>query len=133
MILCSGAFDGLHAGHVRYLEEARMLCEEGELLHCAVAPDAYIEKNKGRAPAWSQADRVATVCALRLVGHVWLQHLPTPAGLIRVLKPRLFVKGADWCGRMPAEVIEACADVGCDIRFVDAPGRHVSETITASA
>ena len=133
MILCSGAFDGLHAGHVRYLEEAKMLCQAGEPLHCAVAPDAYIQHSKGRAPGWSQADRAATVSALRVVDGVWPQHQPTPSGLILILKPRLFVKGEDWRDRVPSIVIDACADVGCEIRFVDTPGRHVSETITASA
>ena len=67
MVLTSGAFDGLHAGHVLYLQAAKALCDPDELLVCAVAPDPYITLTKHRAPYWSQHDRLRTVHALTMV------------------------------------------------------------------
>lgn len=129
MILCSGAFDGLHAGHVRYLEAAKALCEPDELLVCAVAPDAYIQTVKGRAPSWPQAQRLATVKCLMMVDGTIRQESLTVAPVIRTHLPRLLVKGPDWKDRLPDEVHRACADVGTTIAFVDTPGTHVRETI----
>lgn len=127
MVLCSGAFDGLHAGHVAYLDAARRLCRDNEDLCVAVAPDDYIRGEKGRAPYWEQADRAKALRALRIVSAVFVQTQCTPAALIRSDRPRLFVKGADWAGTLPQDVIDACRAVDCQIVYVHTPGRHVSE------
>ena len=128
MILCSGCFDGLHAGHVAYLEAGKALCEQDELLVVAVAPDAYIEASKGRQPFWSQTDRVRTVNALGCVDAAVAQDTPSVAPLIYDKLPRIFVKGPDWVGRLPEDVQRTCEKVGCAMAFVDTPGRHVRET-----
>lgn len=131
MILTSGAFDGLHAGHVAYLRAAARLSDDGqrdELLLVAVAPDAYIRQAKGREPFWTQRDRAATVEALHCVSGVLYQQDLSPADLIRTLRPRLFVKGADWhVMGLPIEVTVACAECGTVIVFTETSGRHVRE------
>ena len=126
MVLCSGCFDGLHAGHVRYLHEAHALSPQDALV-VAIAPDDYIRTTKQRAPFWGQAERAQTVLALGVVDRVIYQRASTPAGLIREYRPHAFVKGADWTHRLPEDVIEACRDVGCRIVFTDPPGTHTSE------
>ena len=128
MILTSGGFDGLHAGHVQYLTAAKALCEPDEVLCCAIAPDRYLA-TKGRPARWTQADRLRTVRALECVDAVVAHESPSIASLIRDYRPRLFVKGPDWQDRLPADVPRACEDVGTSIAYVDTPGRHVSETI----
>lgn len=128
MVLCSGAFDGLHGGHVAYLEAARALCEGDELLVCAIAPDKYIQISKGRTPHWTQTDRLRTVRALGCVDAAIAQRSDSVAPLIHDYRPRLFIKGPDWEGRLPEEIQRACADVGTSIGYVDTPGVHVSET-----
>ena len=127
MVFTSGAFDGLHAGHVLYLEAAKALCDRDELLVCAVAPDSYIEQTKGRSPYWHQHDRHRTVNALGCVDAAIPQQHQSVADLIRDYRPRLFVKGPDWEGRLPKDVQRACEDVGTDIGYVDTPGTHVSQ------
>ena len=129
MILTSGCFDGLHAGHVRYLEAAKALCSDDEVLVCAVAPDEYIRQAKHREPFWPQSDRVRAIEGLIAVDAAIEQTALTPAGLIRQHRPRLFVKGPDWDGRLPADVQVACKEVGTSIAYVDTPGLHVSEAI----
>ncbi len=128
MILTSGAFDGLHAGHVQYLEAAKALCEGDELLVCAIAPDEYIVQTKGRQPYWHQADRLRTVTALGCIDAAIPQVRQSVAELIDQHRPRLFIKGPDWEGRLPEDIQRACERVGTAIGYVDTPGRHVSET-----
>ena len=127
MILASGCFDGLHSGHVDYLSAAKALCRGDELLAVAVAPDVYIRTAKAREPYWSQDQRADTVRALQDVDAVIAHDTPSVALVIRELRPRLFVKGPDWEGRLPEDVQLACQDVGTSIAFLETPGTHVSE------
>lgn len=129
MILASGCFDGLHAGHVRYLQASAALNPQ-QALWVAIAPDSYIVMHKSRTAFWLQADRAATVYALGCVDHVVCHQDDTPAALIRQIKPRVFAKGSEWRGRIPEEVVAACQAVGCEIRYVDTPGRHTEEART---
>lgn len=127
MILTSGAFDGIHAGHVRCLHAASSLrCGEEEFC-VVVAPDAYIRAAKDREPFWSQADRMAAVQAIAGVDRVMGDVQQTPSEMIRRERPRLFVKGADWAGKLPTPLMDACRETGTMIVYVDTPGRHVSE------
>lgn len=129
MILCSGCFDGLHIGHVRYLQAALRYREnEGEPLVVAVATDRYIHRHKGRAPIWGQMERLSTVDAIRGVQTSVLHGTDGAADAIRELKPRLFVKGRDWEHRLPEDVLQACYDEGVQIVFVDsAIPQHTSD------
>ena len=127
MILCSGAFDGLHAGHVRYLQAAQALCPT-EALHVAIAPDDYIRSCKQREPLWTQTERAITVRVLRCVDEIILQQELTVAAVIRKYRPQRFVKGIDWRDKLTADVVQACLEVGTDIIYVNTPGTHVSQT-----
>lgn len=127
MVLCSGAFDGLHSGHAAYFAAAKALCRKDELLICAVAPDAYVA-SKGRALRWRQADRVETVLAIGAVDGALTQRALSAADLILEHRPRLFVKGTDWTDRIPEQVQAACRSVGTDISFVNTERVHVSQT-----
>lgn len=128
MVLVSGCFDGIHAGHVDYLNAAKALCHEDELLVCAVAPDAYITASKGRKPYWPQHARTQTVNALQVVDAAVSQVQASVASVIRHYRPRLFVKGPDWQDRLPEDVQLACHDTGTCLAFVNTPGTHVSDT-----
>jgi glycerol-3-phosphate cytidylyltransferase-like family protein len=128
VILACGAFDGLHAGHVRYLKAAACLKQPNEELRVAVAPAGYIEQAKGRSEYWHQGDRCETVAAVAGVDLAFVYVDPSSvAEVVRGLKPRVFVKGMEWAGNLPVDVIDACSDVGCQIVYVHTPGRHTSE------
>ena len=127
MILASGCFDGLHAGHVAYLEAASQLTGLDEPLAVAVAPDDYIRTAKGREPYWTQAQRAAVVERLRSVSQVLRPYEASAAATILQTGPRVFVKGADWAGRLPDDVVSACCAVDCLIVYVETPGKHTSE------
>lgn len=131
MVLCSGCFDGLHAGHVAYLEAARLYAQPGEELVVAVAPDDYIRRHKQREPRWSAIDRLLTVRSLRMVDRTMLHGLDGVGFLIRHLRPRVFVKAEDWKGRLTEAVREACQDSHTSVLFIpQRPTPHTSEAWT---
>lgn len=127
MILGSGCFDGLHAGHVRYLAAMKKLAQPDEHVAVAIAPDDYIDSVKKRKPHWTQTDRWRTV--LECGVHPIKQDEASVAETIRQQKPRLFVKGSEWAGKLPGDVLTACREVGTQIVYVEAPGTHTSEAI----
>lgn len=62
-----GVFDGLHEGHVFFLNEARKLCEE---LFVVVARDSVVEKLKGRIPHNSlqvRKDALSAISGIHIV------------------------------------------------------------------
>ena len=120
MVLASGVFDGLHAGHVSYLEAAKQLCEAMEPLVVAVASDGYVKQAKHRSPHWSHTERALVVEALSCVDVVVAHSEKGAAEAIRVLQPRLFVKGDDWRLKgLPDEDQIACHEVGASIVFIE--------------
>lgn len=123
MILCSGAFDGLHSGHVAYLEAARAI-DPDHTLAVAVAPDNYIRTVKHREPRWSQAQRARVVQALAVVDLVILQPELSVAGTVRKYRPAMLVKGLDWVQTLPADVAQACVDAGTTMTFTDTEHTH---------
>lgn len=123
--MCSGAFDGLHSGHVAYLEAAKALAPQLPLA-VAVAPDSYIRSAKQREPYWTQSDRMQTVAALKVVDTVYRQR-DSLAEIIESARPRYVVKGNDWRGQMPADVRKACSIVGATILYTDTERTHTRQ------
>ena len=90
----NGAFDLLHAGHVRYLEGAK---REGDRLVVAVNSDASIRGLKGpNRPVLPEDDRAELVAALRAVDYVVIFDEPTVTPLLELLKPDVHCKGTDY-------------------------------------
>jgi rfaE bifunctional protein nucleotidyltransferase chain/domain len=95
LVFTNGVFDILHAGHVRYLAEARKL---GDLLIVGLNSDEsarHLGKGPGR-PVNSSEDRAAVLSALRPVDAVISFDELTPEHLIELLKPEIHVKGGDY-------------------------------------
>jgi D-beta-D-heptose 7-phosphate kinase/D-beta-D-heptose 1-phosphate adenosyltransferase len=95
VVFTNGCFDILHAGHVRYLREARAL---GDMLIVGVNSDrsaAALEKGSGR-PLNGEAERAEVLAALRAVDYTTIFDEDTPYELIKLLQPDVLVKGGDW-------------------------------------
>jgi cytidyltransferase-like protein len=111
--MVDGGFDPLHGGHVAYFRAA---AELGAPLLCCVAPDSWVRRK--HPPLLEQADRVALIDAIRYVDYTY----PSPSStedVLRALRPRYYVKGADWKGRLPAEQERICSGLGIEIVFLD--------------
>jgi rfaE bifunctional protein nucleotidyltransferase chain/domain len=95
LVFTNGVFDILHAGHVRYLQQAREL---GDLLIVGVNEDESarrLGKGPGR-PVNGVEDRIAVLEALRAVSGAIPFDDDTPIELIRRLQPEIHVKGGDY-------------------------------------
>lgn len=111
--MVDGGFDPLHPGHVAYFRAAADL---GHPVLCNVSADDWVARK--HAPLLSQADRVLMIDALRDVAYVHASSTAS-AEVIELAQPRIYAKGADWRGRLPADEEEACARLGVEIVFLD--------------
>lgn len=99
IVFTNGCFDILHAGHVRYLAQARAL---GDRLVVGLNVDASVRRLKGeQRPVNGLKDRAEVLLALACVDWV----IPfgkdplendTPAKLIEQVRPQVLAKGGDY-------------------------------------
>lgn len=92
VVLCHGVFDLLHLGHIRYLKQAKQL---GDILVVTLTPDRFVNKGPHR-PAFNEQLRAETLAALDCVDYVAINQWPMAVETIRLLKPNLYVKGAEY-------------------------------------
>jgi rfaE bifunctional protein nucleotidyltransferase chain/domain len=107
VVFTNGCFDILHPGHVDYLQRAGEL---GELLVVGLNSDASVRRIKGaRRPVNSERDRAAVLAGLTCVDRVVIFEEDTPLELIRIIRPRILVKGGDWSvdAIVGREIVEA--------------------------
>lgn len=113
--LVDGSFDPLHHGHIKYFEEAFNI---GFPVSCLLAPDSYTsKKHRILLPA---EDRAIVLSSLRQIENVIIGSTSTEASILQI-KPKIFFKGGDWCGKLPAPIVTACQQVGAEIRFGSNP------------
>lgn len=94
VVFTNGCFDLLHAGHVRYLNEARSL---GDVLVVGLNTDDSVRRLKGEGrPLTPERERAEILLALAAVDAVVLFAEETPLEVIRALSPAVLVKGGDW-------------------------------------
>jgi rfaE bifunctional protein nucleotidyltransferase chain/domain len=94
IVFTNGCFDIIHAGHVRYLREAKKL---GDILVLALNSDSSVKAIKGdERPIVPQDERALVVGSLESVDYVVLFDEETPLRLIEYLRPHILVKGGDW-------------------------------------
>jgi rfaE bifunctional protein nucleotidyltransferase chain/domain len=95
IVFTNGVFDVLHRGHVNYLHEAASI---GGSLIVAVNSDASAKMlGKGPDRPLNKAeDRGAVLAGLSSVSLVTFFDEPTPAELIYMIKPDIYVKGGDY-------------------------------------
>jgi len=93
-VFTNGCFDIIHAGHVALLERARSL---GDVLIIGLNSDASVRRLKGPSrPLNGLADRARVLAALAAVDMVVPFTQDTPHELLKVLRPDILVKGADY-------------------------------------
>lgn len=94
IVSTNGCFDILHVGHVRILQEARAL---GDILVVGLNCDESVKRLKGPTrPINKEADRAEVLAALGCVDYVTLFPEDTPVEFLKLLKPDIHVKGADY-------------------------------------
>jgi rfaE bifunctional protein nucleotidyltransferase chain/domain len=90
----SGAFDILHAGHVRFLEKAKSMCD---VLMVGVNSDVSVRSYKGPdRPINPERHRLEVVAALESVDYVFPFDERRNLRNIAVVKPDLYIKAGDY-------------------------------------
>ena len=100
VVFTNGCFDILHRGHVEYLSKAS---DMGDVLVVGLNTDASVKRLKGEGrPVNNQEDRALVLASLSFVDAVVLFDEDTPYELIKVVRPDVLVKGADY---KPEEIV----------------------------
>lgn len=94
IVFTNGCFDIIHAGHVGYLTEARML---GDRLVVAINNDDSVRRIKGAGRPINPVDRrMAVLAGLSAVDWVVSFADDTPESLLQLIRPDVLVKGGDY-------------------------------------
>ncbi len=91
IVLCHGAFDLVHTGHLIHFEDARAL---GDLLVVTITADKHITKK--RAVSVREDYRARQVASLEVVDYVAIVDEPSAVAAIEALRPDVYVKGPEY-------------------------------------
>ena len=96
-VITFGTFDVFHVGHIRVLQRAAQL---GDRLVVGISADALNMSKKGRAPVYSQDERMEIVASLRVVDEVFVEEsLEQKRDYILEHGADVLVMGDDWTGK----------------------------------
>ncbi|RIY33780.1 D-glycero-beta-D-manno-heptose 1-phosphate adenylyltransferase [Psittacicella hinzii] len=94
VVFTNGCFDLLHRGHLSYLQRAKEL---GDILVVAINSDSSVKRLKGDSrPINSLDDRMFMLSSLKYVDYVVSFDEDTPLDVIKLIRPDVLVKGADY-------------------------------------
>lgn len=92
VVMCHGAFDIVHPGHLRHLVYAK---EHADILVASITCDDHITKANFR-PYVPEELRALNLAALEVVDHVIIDREPTPLKNLSILQPDFFAKGYEY-------------------------------------
>lgn len=123
VVVTSGYFDPIHAGHIELFEKAKAL---GDRLVVIVNNDAQAKLKKGFA-FMPQDERMKIVRAIRYVDDVFLSidNDRTVCKSLEAIKPDIFAKGGD---RTAGEIPEAAVCRKLGIKIIDGLGEKIQSS-----
>lgn len=117
IVLTTGCFDVVHAGHIALLEFAAIYGD----LWVGINDDDSVRILKGPSrPINNQVDRAYVLTALRVVKGVFLIHATTVTEAIAVIRPNVWVKGSDYTLETLNKKEKAAAELA-DTKIIFAP------------
>lgn len=117
VVLTNGCFDLLHAGHIYFLQQARLL---GDALFVAINSDESVRALKGpMRPIQSEKERAYALSALECTTAVFIFRQQRLTQEIKSLRPDLYAKAGDY----QLETLDAAErlmlmEMGTEIRFL---------------
>lgn len=94
IVTCNGCFDILHAGHIKFLKEAK---EQGDVLIVGLNSDSSVKENKGpKRPINNENNRTTVLAALEIVDYITIFNEKTPITLLEIIKPDIHVNGEEY-------------------------------------
>ena len=119
IVLCHGAFDLVHMGHVIHFEEAASM---GDVLVVTITADKYITKK--RSVSFTEEYRMRQVAALEIVDYVALVNDPAAVPAIEALHPDVYVKGSEYANL----VLDKTANIFREKQLVESCGGRIGFT-----
>jgi rfaE bifunctional protein nucleotidyltransferase chain/domain len=126
LVFTNGCFDLLHAGHVRYLRQARAF---GDALAVGLNSDRSVRELKGPdRPLNPQDDRAEVLSALGCVDYVVIFDGKRATEVLRAVRPHIYAKGGDYTpDSLDAGEKRVLDDTGAEIRILPlVPGRSTT-------
>jgi choline-phosphate cytidylyltransferase len=109
-VMTFGTFDVFHVGHLRVIQRAAAF---GDRLVVGVSADALNVSKKGRAPVFSQDERLEIVAALKPVDAVFVEEsLELKREYLLEHHADVLVMGDDWAGKF-----DEFEDI-CEVRYL---------------
>jgi rfaE bifunctional protein nucleotidyltransferase chain/domain len=131
VVFTNGHFDLLHVGHLRYLQQARLL---GDALIVGVNDDAVTTQRKGKGrPILPEQERAELLAGLACVDYVAIFHEATAERTVSLLRPDVYVKGGDYApGGADLPEARIVASYGGETVIIPLePGRSTSAIVAA--
>ena len=119
IVLCHGAFDLVHMGHVLHFEEAASM---GDVLVVTITADTFITKK--RSVSFTEEYRMRQVAALEIVDYVALVNDPSAVPAIEALQPDVYIKGSEYANL----VLDKTANIFREKHLVEAYGGRIHFT-----
>ncbi len=119
IVLCHGAFDLVHMGHVLHFEEAASM---GDVLVVTITADTFITKK--RSVSFTEEYRMRQVAALEIVDYVALVNDPSAVPAIEALQPDVYIKGSEYANL----VLDKTANIFREKHLVEAYGGRIQFT-----
>ena len=119
IVLCHGAFDLVHMGHLVHFEEAREL---GDILVVTITADRHITKK--RAVSFSEEYRARQLAALEIVDYVAIVDKASAVTPIERLRPDVYVKGPEYANL----VLDGTANIFREKALVEQHGGRIHFT-----
>lgn len=109
-----GCFTILHVGHLHHLKAARKL---GDRLIVTLTAGAHIKKPVGKL--FTDAQRREMLESWPFIHEVRIIDAPGAEEAIRMVRPHIYVKGAEYKGRLPEQKL--VESLGGRVVFTDGP------------
>ena len=94
IVSTNGAFDLLHVGHKRALEESKQL---GDILIVGINSDSSVKQYKSKLrPIIPDTERAEMVAGLSCVDYVTIFHEKDPLRFLEIARPDIHTKGGDY-------------------------------------
>jgi len=94
IVFTNGCFDLLHQGHIDLLNKASTY---GDILIVGLNSDSSVKKLKGEdRPIENEVIRSNKLLNLKFVNYVIIFDSDTPLGLVKIIMPKVLVKGGDY-------------------------------------
>lgn len=128
-VLCHGCFDGIHFGHIKYLQWASKLAW-GRVIVTLTADEFFPDKGVGR-PAFPQQVRAEWLASQETVKYVAIVNNWSAVASIVTIRPVIYARGQEDYP-MPAVEMAAMESVGTKAVYIpkerDSAGRVYSSS-----